>query len=52
MAGLGVALHAVSDSLAELLERGVAGALSDDRFELVQARNVLPGCYSFTASRM
>lgn len=29
----------------------IATILDDDRVEFVQARNVLPGCYSFTARR-
>lgn len=33
----------LDDALVELL--------ADERVELVQARNVLPGCYSFTARR-
>jgi hypothetical protein len=33
------------------LDEEIAGLLADDRVELVQARNVLPGCYSFTARR-
>jgi hypothetical protein len=33
------------------LDAAIAEVLADERVELVQARNVLPGCYSFTARR-
>ena len=33
------------------LDEAITAILADDRVELVQARNVLPGCYSFTATR-
>ena len=33
------------------LDEEIAAILTDDRVELVHARNVLPGCYSFTACR-
>ncbi len=33
------------------LDAMITEVLDDERVELVQARNVLPGCYSFTATR-
>ena len=33
------------------LDEAITAVLADERVELVQARNVLPGCYSFTATR-
>ena len=33
------------------LDAAITEVLADERVELVQARNVLPGCYSFTATR-
>ena len=33
------------------LDDAIAELLADDRVDLVHARNVLPGCYSFTATR-
>jgi hypothetical protein len=33
------------------LAAAITEVLADERVELVQARNVLPGCYSFTATR-
>ena len=33
------------------LDAAIVDVLADDRVELVQARNMLPGCYSFTATR-